>query len=69
MSPRRTAPFTSCLTRAGHEAKVKHVKDEATNDMVGYFGDDPGIPVIAPAGSIAVFSSTSFHRSGLNLHG
>ena len=34
--------------------------------MVGYFGDDPGIPVIAPAGSIAVFSSTCFHRSGPN---
>ncbi|MDQ2799943.1 MAG: hypothetical protein M3Y13_09900 [Armatimonadota bacterium] len=34
--------------------------------MVGYFGDDPGIPIIAPAGSIAVFSSTVFHRSGFN---
>jgi hypothetical protein len=34
--------------------------------MVGYFGDDPGVPVIAPAGSIAVFSSVCFHRSGAN---
>ena len=34
--------------------------------MVGYFGDAPGVPVIAPAGSIAVFSSTCFHRSGFN---
>ena len=34
--------------------------------MVGYFGDDPGDPVIVPAGSIACFSSTVFHRSGGN---
>lgn len=52
--------------RAGTRARVEHVKDEKTNDLVGYFGDDPGIPIIAPAGSIAVFSSTVFHRSGPN---
>ena len=34
--------------------------------MVGYFGDDPGDPVTVPAGSIACFSSTLFHRSGPN---
>ena len=34
--------------------------------MVGYFGDDPGDPVIVPAGSIACFSSTLFSRSGIN---
>ena len=32
----------------------------------GYFGDGPGIAVVAPAGSIAVFSSIHFHRSGAN---
>ena len=53
-------------SEAGTKEKIKHVKDEATNDMVGYFGDNPGIPVIVPAGSIAVFSSTTFHRSGFN---
>ena len=37
-----------------------------SNDLVGYLGDEPGIPVIASAGSIAVFSSTTFHRSGFN---
>jgi hypothetical protein len=35
--------------------------------MVGYFGKDPGVPVIVPAGSIAAFSSYIFHRSGPNL--
>ncbi len=52
--------------RAGTKTRVDHVKDEKTNDMVGYHGDDPGVPVICPAGSIAVFSSTCFHRSGFN---
>jgi ectoine hydroxylase-related dioxygenase (phytanoyl-CoA dioxygenase family) len=53
-------------SRAGGRDLVPHVKDPATNDKVGYFGDDPGIPVILPAGSIACFSSTVFHRSGFN---
>jgi ectoine hydroxylase-related dioxygenase (phytanoyl-CoA dioxygenase family) len=52
--------------RAGTRDVVEHVHDEETNDMVGYFGDDPGDPVTAPAGSIACFSSTLFHRSGPN---
>jgi len=34
--------------------------------MVGYFGDDPGVPAIVDAGSIVCFSSTVFHRSGPN---
>jgi ectoine hydroxylase-related dioxygenase (phytanoyl-CoA dioxygenase family) len=52
--------------RAGTRDVVAHVRDEETNDMIGYFGDDPGDPVIVPAGSIACFSSTVFHRSGPN---
>lgn len=53
-------------SRAGTRDVVEHKKDEKINDLVGYFGKDPGIPVIAPAGSIAAFSSTTFHRSGSN---
>jgi ectoine hydroxylase-related dioxygenase (phytanoyl-CoA dioxygenase family) len=53
-------------SRAGTRSKVEHVVEEGTNDKVGYFGDDPGIPVILPAGSLAVFSSFTFHRSGAN---
>ena len=52
--------------RAGTRDVGAHVRDEETNDMIGYFGDDPGDPVIVPAGSIACFSSTVFHRSGPN---
>jgi len=45
---------------------ITHVVEEGTNDKVGYYGDDPGDLVIVPAGSIAVFSSRTFHRSGAN---
>lgn len=45
---------------------IEHTVEEGTNDKVGYRGDDPGDPVIVPAGSIAVFSSRTFHRSGQN---
>jgi ectoine hydroxylase-related dioxygenase (phytanoyl-CoA dioxygenase family) len=53
-------------SRAGTRDVVPHVRDDETNDLVGYFGDDPGDPVVVPAGSIACFSSTLFHRSGPN---
>jgi ectoine hydroxylase-related dioxygenase (phytanoyl-CoA dioxygenase family) len=54
------------FTRAGTRDVVEHVRDEDTNDLVGYFGEDPGDPVIVSAGTIACFSSTLFHRSGAN---
>ena len=53
-------------SRAGGGKLVPHVRDEEINDLVGYFGDDPGIPVLVPSGSIAVFSGFTFHRSGFN---
>ena len=53
-------------SRAGVRATAEHQKEEDTNDLVGYFGDDAGEPVFVPAGSIAVFSSNCFHRSGTN---
>jgi ectoine hydroxylase-related dioxygenase (phytanoyl-CoA dioxygenase family) len=52
--------------RAGTRDVVPHVRDEETNDMIGYSGDDAGDPVVVRAGSIACFSSTVFHRSGPN---
>jgi ectoine hydroxylase-related dioxygenase (phytanoyl-CoA dioxygenase family) len=54
------------FSRAGTRAKVEHKPDPNSKDRIGYFGAEPGIPFIAPAGSIAVFSSVSFHRSGAN---
>ncbi len=46
---------------------IDHVIERGSNDKVGYRGDDPGEPAIVPAGSIVVFSSRTFHRSGANL--
>jgi hypothetical protein len=43
-----------------------HTRQPETNDLVGYTGGDPGIPVVAPAGSVVVFTSFNFHRSGAN---
>ncbi len=45
---------------------IEHTVEEGSNDKVGYRGDDPGVTVVVPAGSIAVFSSRTFHSSGPN---
>ena len=43
-----------------------HAQEEGSNDLVGYTGDDPGIVIEVPAGSVVAFSSYNFHRSGPN---
>ena len=58
----RVMPFS----RVGIRSWVKHFDEPGTNDRIGYFGSDPGVPVIAPAGSIAAFTSVNFHCSGPN---
>ena len=55
-------PFST----VGIRTLVEHVRDPATGDKTGYFGSEIGIPLVMPAGSVAVFSSLSFHRSGAN---
>ena len=56
--------------RVGSRGKVfPHYREHGTNDLVGYTGDDPGELIEMAAGSIAVFSSTSLHRSGPNTTG
>lgn len=52
--------------RDSAEEITDHVVEEGTNDKVGYHGDDPGDLVSVPLGSIVVFSSRTFHRSGAN---
>lgn len=55
-------------TRAGADPRAvrPHAREDGTNDMVGYAGDDPGLPVIVPAGTLVMFSSRLLHRSGAN---
>ncbi|MCY4129704.1 MAG: phytanoyl-CoA dioxygenase family protein [Gammaproteobacteria bacterium] len=45
---------------------LDHVREEGTNDLVGYQGDEPGVEINVPKGSVVVFSSTSLHRSSAN---
>lgn len=45
---------------------IQHAKEQGTNDLIGYEGDDPGIAVTVPAGSIVAFDSYVLHRSGPN---
>ena len=45
---------------------LPHSREEGTNDVIGYTGNDPGDPVIVPAGSVVAFSSYALHRSGPN---
>jgi len=54
-------------SRSGIRSYIKHIPAPQTNDEVCYFGSDPGMPVIVPAGSIVCFSSVVIHRSGANL--
>ncbi len=51
---------------ADTKEKVEHKPVPGSNDREGYFGPEIGIPANCPAGSIVVFSSTTFHRSGAN---
>jgi ectoine hydroxylase-related dioxygenase (phytanoyl-CoA dioxygenase family) len=64
MSEENGTVYMLPYSRAGTRTRVEHVR--IGTDMVGYHGNDPGEPVIVPAGSIAVFSSVCFHRSGAN---
>ncbi len=50
----------------GIRTLVEHVRNPETGDKVGYFGSEPGVPAVVPAGSLVVFSSLTFHRSGPN---
>lgn len=58
--------FVLPYSRMGHRDVVAHVADLASNDMIGYAGDDPGIAVEVPAGTLVAFSSHLLHRSTPN---
>lgn len=66
MSEANGTVYVMPYPRQGTREVVPHAKEEGTNDLVGYAGDDPGEIVEVPAGGIAVFSSTNLHRSGVN---
>ena len=52
------------------EAVTPHeLATDGSNDLIGYSGGEEGVPVEMKAGGMAVFSSTTFHRSGRNASG
>lgn len=51
---------------AGTKEKIEHKPVPGTSDREGYFGSEKGVLANCSAGSIVVFSSTTFHRSGAN---
>jgi ectoine hydroxylase-related dioxygenase (phytanoyl-CoA dioxygenase family) len=69
MSEENGTLYVLPFSRVGNRQVIEHHRDEATNDLLGYFGDDPGIPMIVPASSIVVFSSLLLHRTGPNQTG
>ena len=53
--------------RVGSRGRIfTHRHEPGSNDLVGYEGEDPGELIEMPAGSVAVFESTSLHKSGAN---
>ena len=44
-----------------------HERVEGTDELNGYFGDDPGRPMTCKAGTVVAFSSRTLHRSGENV--
>lgn len=54
------------LAQALQQPVLPHVKDKRSNDLVGYQGDEPGVVLPVPCGSIVAMASTVLHRSGPN---
>jgi ectoine hydroxylase-related dioxygenase (phytanoyl-CoA dioxygenase family) len=66
MSEENGTVYVMPFSHIGVRSWVKHIRDEESNDLVGYFGAEKGVPAIVPAGSIVVFTSINFHCSGTN---
>jgi ectoine hydroxylase-related dioxygenase (phytanoyl-CoA dioxygenase family) len=66
MSEENGTVYVMPFSQIGIRSWVKHIREEGSNDLIGYFGDKKGVPAIVPAGSIAVFTSINFHCSGTN---
>lgn len=66
MTPGNGTVYLLPFSQAGIRSWVQHIREEGSNDLVGYFGQDSGIPAIVPAGSIVAFTSINFHSSGVN---
>ena len=46
---------------------IEHRWDDDGKELVGYDGDDAGVPALVSAGSVVAFSSVTLHRSSANV--
>ena len=60
----RLLPFSQVPASA--DGIVPHVRQEGTNDLVGWAGDEQGVVLEVPAGTVVAFSSRVLHASGAN---
>lgn len=60
----RLLPF-SAMPESGRGI-IPHERQAGSNDLVGYAGDEEGITLEVPAGSVVVFSSLMLHATGAN---
>ena len=63
----RILPFSQ--VPATRDRIVPHVRQPGTNDLVGWTGDEAGVTVEVPAGSVVAFSSLALHATGANTTG
>jgi ectoine hydroxylase-related dioxygenase (phytanoyl-CoA dioxygenase family) len=66
MTTENGALFVLPFSRAESREVAEHKRDNMVNDLVGYYGSDPGVVLPVPSGSIIVLSSTTFHCSSAN---
>ena len=66
MSEENGTAYVLPYSTVGIRTLVEHVRDPKSGDKIGYFGAEPGVAAVVPAGSLVVFSSLTFHRSGAN---
>jgi len=60
----RVLPFSQMPT--SRDAILPHQRQARTNDLIGWTGDEPGVAIEAPAGSVVAFSSLLLHATGAN---
>jgi ectoine hydroxylase-related dioxygenase (phytanoyl-CoA dioxygenase family) len=66
MSEENGTAYVLPYPTVGIRTLVEHIRDPESGDKIGYFGRESGVPAVVPAGSLVVFSSLVFHRSGAN---
>lgn len=61
----RVLPFST--VPESREAILQHKPNAAMNDLIGWEGEDEGLVIEVPAGSVVAFSSRLLHATGANL--